>query len=377
MDIDKLNEISQDFGVIYGELENNVILTINQELNKHSDDLEKWKTTHMLGQKSLIKELKDKIKTGTKLTNEMLKSAFKMVGSDFDYVPMNDAFGNVLLKNSINQYNRVVNKIHRLTSINELKQSIYEQTKLGIDKGIMVAYKNGKQYQYKSYTEMAVRTVIGNETTKIQNDAGYNAHIVFWLYNSFQDCAEDHQKFQGKYYYDKRWKSFPFSEETKEMIQAYIDKNKLISFQDVESEPIWLGTRPNCRHKKISVSINQVLGKSASELSLELGMTNGRFDNEKYKITQEHRINERTIREYISKKLHYQELLKEQPKNQLYKDNVIKYRALSKKWKERDKVLLSNNTWLERDPRREDPRIMVKDIGAKYNIKKAEQAFKI
>ena len=143
----------------------------------------------------------------------------------------------------------------------------------------------------------------------------------------------------------------------------------MMSVQEVEGAPIYLGTRPNCRHKKISVSIEQALGIPADKLENELGISYGYFKKDKYIATSEHHKNERNIREYRDRMNQYKELAKQDPTNQNYKLEIVRNRKLIKKWEARDLDLRKQNQWLKRDKRREYSKILVNDIGAKYNVK--------
>ena len=275
----------------------------------------------------------------------------------------------MLINAALSRYNQSLAKIERLTSVDELKKTIYEQTKVGIEKGIKVVYKDGKTFRYKTYMEMAVRTNMANEVAEKQLKYGANAGIVFYLYNSMQDCAKDHQDYQGQYYYDARWESFNLKPESKEKIADFIASKNMMSVQEVEGPPVFLGTRPNCRHKKISVSIEQALGIPADKLENELGISYGYFKKDKYIATAEHRKNERNIREYRDRMNQYKELTKQDPTNQNYKLEIVRNRKLIKKWEAKDLDLRKQNQWLKRDKRREYSKILVNDIGAKYNVK--------
>ena len=65
----------------------------------------------------------------------------------------------------------------------------------------------------------------------------------------------------------------------------------------------------------------------------------------------------------------YKELAKQDPTNQNYKLEIVRNRKLIKKWEARDLDLRKQNQWLKRDKRREYSKILVNDIGAKYNVK--------
>ena len=372
VDNEKLNEISQDVGVVYSNIENDVVITLNKELNKETKDLEKWKQYHLnpINQAKLKKQIDKIVSRGEKAASKVVEASRNIIGVyEKSRVSNNIEKGSLLVNTAMDNYNRSVAKIERLESADELKKSIYEQTKIGIEKGIKVVYKDGKVFRYKTYMEMAVRTNMANEVAAKQLKYGANAGIVFYLYNSMQDCAKDHQDYQGQYYYDARWESFDIKQDVKDKIAEYISSKNMMSVQEVEGPPIYLGTRPNCRHKKISVSIEQVLGTSADKLENELGISYGYFKKDKYIATSEHHKNERNIREYRDRMNQYKELAKQDPTNQNYKLEIVRNRKLIKKWEAKDLDLRKQNQWLKRDKRREYSKILVNDIGAKYNIK--------
>ena len=372
VDNEKLNEISQDVGVVYSTVENNVVITLNKELNKESKDLEKWKQYHLnpINQTKLKNQIDKIVRRGEKAASKVVEASRNIIGVyERSKASTNIQKGNLLINAALSRYNQSLAKIERLTSVDELKKSIYEQTKVGIEKGIKVVYKDGKVFNYKTYMEMAVRTNMANEVAEKQLKYGANAGIVFYLYNSMQDCAKDHQDYQGQYYYDARWESFDLKQDVKDKIAEYISSKNMMSVQEVEGPPVFLGTRPNCRHKKISVSIEQALGTSADKLENELGISYGYFKKDKYIATAEHRKNERNIREYRDRMNQYKELTKQDPTNQNYKLEIVRNRKLIKKWESKDLDLRKQNQWLKRDKRREYSKILVDDIGAKYNVK--------
>ena len=372
VDNEKLNEISQDVGVVYSTIENDVVITLNKELNKETKDLEKWKQYHLnpINQAKLKKQIDKIVSRGEKAASKVVEASRNIIGVyERSKASSNIEKGSLLVNTAMDNYNRSVAKIERLESSDALKESIYQQTKLGIEKGIKVVYQDGKVFRYKTYMEMAVRTNMANEVASKQLKYGANAGIVFYLYNSMQDCAKDHQDYQGQYYYDARWESFNLKPESKEKIADFIASKNMMSVQEVEGPPIYLGTRPNCRHKKISVSIEQALGIPADKLENELGISYGYFKKDKYIATSEHHKNERNIREYRDRMNQYKELAKQDPTNQNYKLEIVRNRKLIKKWEAKDLDLRKQNQWLKRDKRREYSKILVNDIGAKYNIK--------
>ena len=71
---------------------------------------------------------------------------------------------------------------------------------------------------------------------------------VFYLCSEHKDCALDHIDYQGKIYVDDRWQSIIQDDVLKGMIANYVIMNNIQTFQWVIGRPVWMTTRPNCRH---------------------------------------------------------------------------------------------------------------------------------
>ena len=89
---------------------------------------------------------------------------------------------------------------------------------------------------------------------------------VFYLCSSHNDSADDHKDYQGKMYIDSNWRSIIRDETTKKNIEDYIKKHKIKTFQLVTGKPVWLITRPNCRHYFKTIKTDLVLNTSVSKL---------------------------------------------------------------------------------------------------------------
>lgn len=103
----------------------------------------------------------------------------------------------------------------------------------------------------KEYLKDLLQTQRENNKLK-SNDLVKN---IFYLCSVHSDCAKDHLEYQGKIYVDKYFKS-QISDKTQiKAILDYINNNKIKYIQDIVSSPVWLITRPNCRHYFIPISI--------------------------------------------------------------------------------------------------------------------------
>lgn len=74
----------------------------------------------------------------------------------------------------------------------------------------------------------------------------------FYLVSKHTDCADDHAKWQGKIYIDKDYDKDDL------FIKDYIEKNDVKTIQWVIDKPVYMFTRPNCRHKFVALTKSQV-----------------------------------------------------------------------------------------------------------------------
>ena len=114
-------------------------------------------------------------------------------------------------------------KTLKIKKIEGLRKDLFRATQHGIDRKPKIR-KNGRNYGYKEYMEMRVRTDLAHELGEMQLDVGGEAGRVFYLCNVFEDSADDHAPFQGRYYYDMRYKSFGYDEATIKKIEDGIRK---------------------------------------------------------------------------------------------------------------------------------------------------------
>lgn len=191
-----------------------------------------------------------------------------------------------------------------------LRNAIEETLNKDLSSIQTVTLPSGRSINYTSYVEMRVRTDINNIITDTMEGAAQNLGIVFFLCNSFGDCADDHKEFQGKVYYLDGWKE-KVKPELHEKYQALIDKQKMKSLgwakrdgtyvkhnKDGSSRTyhILLGTRPNCRHYFTPITYAQASNSKETLEDLNL-KSFGDYDKDKYKAMQDQRKYERQIRE--------------------------------------------------------------------------------
>lgn len=185
--------------------------------------------------------------------------------------------------------------------------------------------------------------------TKLKNDEiaktlekNRESEKIFYLASSHKDCAIDHLDYQGRVYYDEKWESIIEDQETKEKVREYIGIHKCKSFQWVVENPVFLITRPNCRHYFKELSIKEVLGNSNVVLlkkhkmyrvigDREYVQTMTTLDGETRKLIGEYR-NAQLMCERYKERLEYHKSLYKIKANPLIKDAIIKDMFLINKW---------------------------------------------
>lgn len=205
----------------------------------------------------------------------------------------------LLQKDAIKTYQNTLNDVFiKVKSANDLKDQLQKHIDKGLNLGVV--YKDGKNYQFDTYFEMKARTDIQQDIGQNLINSGHEAGVVFYIASFYGDCAKDHADFQGKIYYDANWKENAPKDRIDE-IQNYIDSKNLKSVQEVMDAPVYLTTRPNCRHYFTAIDIDTVLGAKTnsdiSKLRSERNLNfNGKYKPEKYDALQKQRLNERKIR---------------------------------------------------------------------------------
>ena len=162
---------------------------------------------------------------------------------------------------------------HEALGIYCLKQLQRLEALKGLSK-LSYAYANGKEAEAKQWL---LNKLVDNEDPVAPKGAKTDEPLslqarVFYLCSWHGDCAEDHVDWQGKLYYDRFWRRHVKDKETQERVLGFIEANKMMSLQWVTNKPVWLITRPNCRHYFEQVTIKEALSKDADELLDERGM---------------------------------------------------------------------------------------------------------
>lgn len=88
---------------------------------------------------------------------------------------------------------------------------------------------------------------------------------VFYLCSSHINPAEDHKDWEGKIYVHEDWEDRVGSD-LHDAVASYIRNHNVHTVQWVTGEPVYLVTRPNCKHYFIEVDVQEVLKSSVKKL---------------------------------------------------------------------------------------------------------------
>jgi len=92
--------------------------------------------------------------------------------------------------------------------------------------------------------------------------------IIFYCCSWHTHPAEGHKDYQGKIYVDRYWRQ-KTPQRMHYSVSSYIRNHGTITVQDAMEGPIWLLTRPYCKHYFIPIQTEEVLTNSANKIARE------------------------------------------------------------------------------------------------------------
>lgn len=349
------DHVSETMRILFETAENNMVAKMNKKLISEVDG------NYQITKLAQVNNLRAELEAVKRRADSMISKALNRVeGIELKrLITDNERATTMMIASTLTSYRRAVSQVVRLSETMPLREAIKRQTQEGINSGVKIATAGGKRMVgYKEYMEMNVRTTVQREIGESQMASGGQAGVVFYISNHFADCADDHKAYQGRIYYDERYATFGYDVETLTRILSLISSKKMLSIQSVREQAPYLTTRPNCRHTLTPISIEQA-GGSASQLVSNLKLSSGSYRDENYEDLQQQRYNERQIRFYKSRM--------EANKELGYDDLVSRDKHLVSKWQATQRKLIDSNDVLSRDYRRETEKILLQDLGVRYN----------
>lgn len=100
------------------------------------------------------------------------------------------------------------------------------------------------------------------QARSVGSDQSGRLPMIFYACSSHSKPAKDHTDYQGKIYVDRYWRKYCTGTVPEWMIMAiedYIVDHEIVTVQKIMGPPVWLATRPFCRHVFIPVNTLSVL----------------------------------------------------------------------------------------------------------------------
>lgn len=206
------------------------------------------------------------------------------------------------------------------------KEKIYNKTN-------EVIYNEVKKYEAEEKEEIIKNDLKSNRSEKSPK--------IFYICSSHNDCAKDHLDYQGKIYIDDKWEQIINDNVLKKEIRMYINVHNVKTLQYITYKPVWLITRPNCRHYFKAINTEEVLNKNSDailrnhKLHSKIGQKTTQTlrhptNKEWYKETNVKNI----ISKYEDRFEFHKSLWEKNKRVQLFKRAMEKDKFLIKKWKD-------------------------------------------
>lgn len=385
MNSQRIDDLVDVLGDNFSKSENVFVIRNQLELFRYVNNPEQWKAKQLANmvkyRTEVLKMAKDEAEKVARQVRKVYLLAYKEVDADNIEITKTEvkatipkSYAKVIAKaereavGSIIQMANVALKTHTqavrvvsaLATPDKLYDVIKRQTLKGINKGLKIVYKNGRQMNFKSYMEMNVRTTASQEITNQQIESGAKLDQVFYMCDSYGDSAPDHAPYQGKMYYNA-------DSVIDERTRRYISDNHLMSMQDAIAM-YGLTTRPNCRHKFHLVPSDVAMSESDKMISEKYGFDKGAYKGSNYEKMQQQRYLERGVRKY-KEKTNQMEKMYNETKDDRYLAEVKKMKSKTREWQGKTKSFVDKNH-LKRDYDRESIKAITDDLGARYDIRK-------
>jgi hypothetical protein len=141
-----------------------------------------------------------------------------------------------------------------------------------LDKVIKLINKYDRKLDYNKKKHDLQNMIKSDEV----DTAGKGYPVIFYACSKHNKAATDHVDHQGKLYVDRFWKYKLVSHGTPEWLikttEKVIRREGYKTIQEIMGYPVYLGTRPNCRHFFIQVDLLSGLTMSEDVLAPDMNV---------------------------------------------------------------------------------------------------------
>lgn len=89
---------------------------------------------------------------------------------------------------------------------------------------------------------------------------------IFYVCSKHTHCAEGHKDYQGRIYVSKDWRDRCDNAVDRRRVASYIRNHQCLTVEEIVDDPVYMVTRPNCRHYFVKVDIEEVMHSSVNKI---------------------------------------------------------------------------------------------------------------
>lgn len=166
-----------------------------------------------------------------------------------------------MLKAKIGQFENI-NKFEKA----HIYSACYDVARIGKHNGWEQRFATNKVFDNMYKTCRAVSSAARLRKRKaVLREELSNGETIFFLCSTHHKPAPDHEAYQGKIYVDRYWRGKIGGGQYRAVL-SYIKNHSVGTVQNIVGEPIYLTTRPYCKHYFIPIETDTVLGSSVRSL---------------------------------------------------------------------------------------------------------------
>lgn len=107
------------------------------------------------------------------------------------------------------------------------------------------------------------RNTLANDISDFKNVNGYEP--IFYACSYHSNPARDHADYQGKIYIDRFWRTKVNGNDYYKVL-SYVRNHNVKTIQSIVRAPVWLTTRPYCKHYFVPIQTADVLSSSTKKI---------------------------------------------------------------------------------------------------------------
>lgn len=146
----------------------------------------------------------------------------------------------------------------------------YDTARIGRHKGWEKEFVTNKVFSEMFKACRSVQAAVQRKEKKAAvKEELRSGNTIFFLCSSHRNSAPDHEPYQGKMYIDRFWRGKVDGKDYRAVL-SYVRNHDVQTVQEILGDPVYLTTRPYCKHYFIPIPTATVLGSSVRKIRSEL-----------------------------------------------------------------------------------------------------------